>query len=348
MLAVANIAKAESVRYHLVDLGPPDRFRRAGRCNSKGWVQDGTFLYRPTIGWTVLPTYPGYDQSIGYDINERGEVALMLQKNGANSPGYWSPTAGLVRFEVPVGMAYNATKAMNNLGEITGYGVDPDNGFLKVWLHRPDQPTIDLGRCPFGPGGEPRDINDRGTIACYHGEPDGQHGGNLILRDGTWVNFGHAAGYDFVPETIDGDGNVSGSTFLGGPTYWNSNGTWGSLGRVEGKLHGLYPLCANSKGWVVGYGGTLLELHAFLYRPGLSLIVLDDLIDDSKTGWTIGGASGIAENGTITGWAHWQGDQPNKWRSILLYPNAGANVRSKPLDLSGGLLSMQFFPPKSS
>lgn len=341
----ASFAVAETLRYHLVDLGPPAFLRDGrGRCNSLGWVQEGTFLYRPGIGWTSLPLYPGFEKTIGYDINDRGYVALLLQKNGANSPGYWSPAEGIVKFEVPPSMVYNETRCMNGHGEIAGNGIDPDQGFLKVWLFRPGQPTIDLGRCPFGPGGDPRDINDEGIIAGEHRESDGQPGVNIVLRDGTWINIGHPEGFDFLPQGIDGQGNIVGSSFYAGPNYWNRQTGWQDLGHIEGTMNVLKPNCVNTAGWVVGRGETLTQSHAFLWRPSVGLSLLDDLIDDSKTGWTIGGASGIAENGIITGWAHWQGDQPNKWRSILLYPNAGAGVRPEARRWDGNLFSFRFFP----
>ena len=177
------------------DLGPiPGGFSSEGLAiNSRGEVT-GAGLLRDAGGsgtitraflhfkgqMTDLGTLPGFPRSAGIDINDVGIIVGL--GFGVNPPtGFVCQTGTMIDLNDLIAsnanvIITNAT-AINNAGQIAGWGIGPDGHSVAVILTPMNSPPTDLtGDChtgvddlivllgDFGQTGSPADINDDGVV----------------------------------------------------------------------------------------------------------------------------------------------------------------------------------------
>lgn len=321
------LATSAPLQYRVIDLGPPHRERVTVRSvNVHAWVTTTRqWVWRPGTGWFELPTYPGYRRTEARAVNNNGEIACVLEQVGPHEAGVWSEKVGVRKIEMPPGLDFQATSAINDHGEIVGYAYDKEER-LHGWLYIPGRPTIDLGQSPDGVGAQPMAINDQGVIATFHVGSDSLGGMHFWFRDGGYQYIGHPSGYEYFPRALNETRVVVGSGgVIGSYQVWSPPETWSRLESLPDFTTGAAWDC-NDSHWIVGTGVNLGQQCAFLWRPDVGTVMLKQIVDSTLGDWRLEYARAISNNGYIAGTGYRPGDQSP--RCFLAVP--------RPVPNSGG------------
>jgi probable HAF family extracellular repeat protein len=280
----------------------------------------GAFLWEDGVK-TYLESVPD-GGSYAHDINDSGQVvgtvflpwfggflapslAALWQDGALTDVSFYTPSIAL---------------AINNTGQIVGYGEDADGDDLLGWLLENDQHLI-LG--DLLPPGSPQlsgaiDINDRGQIIAW-----GSSRFFLLADDdGLFANGGlTATDLGAIAGSFEARLNNIGQVVFGSSFY--SNGVTTNLGFTGRGI--------NDAGQVVGSGQvTGLGTRAFFWQNGQA-IDLNTFLDPS-TGWVLQHAADINQHGEIVGHGTIGGQQ----RTFLLSPSSEPILTISPATASEG------------
>jgi probable HAF family extracellular repeat protein len=249
-------------------------------------------------------------------INDLGQVVGIGSQIGAPTPTgtysdayFWDGSSFqfLPRFDAPVRSINSQPYGLNNLGDVvgqirTGSEVEPGSAFswragapLRVRTVEPDSRANDVndGRQIVGyvvdSTGRSRAVvwqGDVGESATLRVLPDLQTGGSSSARG------------------IHNNGLIVGSSWFGHPAFgtrpvlWSSSGIT-DLGTLGGNAGDAYDV--NADGVVVGEAADQdRQLRAFVWKVGI-MWDLNELIP-ANSGWRLQRATGINDDGIITGW----------------------------------------------
>ncbi len=320
-----GLPEVEDVRYRMFDLGPARTGREAGfSVNSNGWVVGNRWVgpgwvWRPDRGWFQLPTYRGFRFTVGRAVNDRNEIACMLDGGGRNQAAVWSEAEGLRLIPMPPGLIFLWTFGMNNKGEIVGWAQQGESSVARGWLYRPGQGTVALGPAAGPFSALAKAVNGNTDVV----------GDSVLKKTLTAVAWpggegltvlGHPPEGGVYVESVNDLGDITvteGTVGVKQDVRW-SDGRWEDLGSFPGTGQGWGAFWITDERWV--FGATWLDgvPHAAIWRPGVGTRVLADLVDDSKLGYTIHAVLQASKNGLLTGWASKPGDRLT--RPILLVP----------------------------
>lgn len=224
----------------------------------------------PAYSLFDLGVLPGYDSSVAYDVNDRGQVTgssyLALHSDHESAFRYdGANMAGLGA----LGGWRSTAKAINNSGIVVGEAMSAD-GSMRAYRY--GQGMVDLGY-----PGQALGVNDAGIIV-------GATTTGLFVK-GTSVAIDMSSlnarwGWD-----INNRGDFVGTTSEAYPQgYVFSSGTLTLLGRLgSGQVSNAYAV--NDLGDVVGEsltGGSSSSGHAFLWTRGAAMLDLGVVGPDAQ------------------------------------------------------------------
>jgi probable HAF family extracellular repeat protein len=303
----------------------------AGYCNNGGqgsnaffgdyFSESLPFVWSKQGGLQQLPLLPGTANTIGWTLNDRGQVAGSAGDSWAGMRGVvWEK--GTVRALEPLpGDNGSGINGMNNRGDVVGTSLlSPDGSanfvhtYALLW-HR-GAPSLLTN---FGRGSTAVAINDRGQIcgALFTADPgDMFHSVPVVWDRGTVIFLSPLGGDWCLPEAINRRGEVAGvgqnSLGMTHGCIWK-NGVLSEIGDLGGGLSELWDI--NDRGQTVGDSlDAVGDGHAILVENG-AITDLNDQIP-SNSGWVLWWAVGINERGQIAG----TGLHNGEIRSYLLTP----------------------------
>ena len=318
-LALFPISALTEERYTIVQIeagpsAPPTAYSHGIGINNLGAVVG--FFGTPE---TRLPEHPfRYSRKEGMvDLGPTG-IAVAINDSGqiagaGNTAFRWSPGIGYEPLGT-FGGSWSYAEGMNSRGQVTGWSYRADGSQSAFRF------TDGIGIQELGVGQVGGGINDRGWVT-------GADGLNAFLfRDDVGaVYLGPGAA-----RALNNRGVVAGAygyPFSSFAVLWFEGQT-----RFLGTLGGGYsePYSINEKNQVVGSSERKDRAGAgFIWTEQEGMVDLNSLVD-SNTGWFLGEAEGINENGWIVGTGYYQ----EKEQAYLLIPiqpslhieTAGTNV----------------------
>ena len=327
-----SLPATDELRFRMLDLGPVTYQREAGvYVNSKGWVLASRWngpgwYWRPGVGWRQLPTYPGYRFTAAFAVNDRGAIACRLNNGGHDAAGIWDEARGVRKIEMPLGSSFSHIISINNQDEIVGScDIDLPSYRSQGWYWREGSRAIGLG---LGLNGEPTagmSINNLGVVSGHHWV-NNQPSVHFWRDRRNYVDLGHPpSGHAYANNvTINDDLLIeAGNVGVQEDVRWN-DGTWYSLGNQPGSNEEWAVKWLNDSRWAVGLGSYNNAWRAIIWRPGYGAKWADELVDDSKTGYTIQALYCVSNNGLITGQAIKPGDRYSRPILLVPYPKKSA------------------------
>lgn len=315
--------KAKTLRYSLTDLGMfAGTSSSAGDINKKGDVivggTSGSFLYSHG-NWQDFAASGCINRASA--INDRGQVA------GTGSSGAVLYSAGGCQALGTLGGSASYAYDVNNKGQVTGLsGLAGDADVLHAFLysdgHMRDLGTLG-GRVSAGYG-----INDKGQVSgssILAGDNGAQHA--FLYSGGTMHDLGTLGGRTSQGRGINGKGQVTGMSYLACPgeppcvspgahAFLYSAGAMQDVDTLGNWWSEGFAI--NGKGDITGWftnNDEVTDFRAFVYAGG-AMHNLNDLLDDSGTGWVLIYGNSINDSGQITGTGLFNG----QFRAFLLTP----------------------------
>ena len=252
-------------------------------------IPSHAFRYSPLEGMVDLGSF-----SDGFAINDVGQMA-----GAGNEAARWTPGVGWESLGTFGGL-WSLAHAINRRGQVTGWSTRAD-GSETAFRY-----TDGLGMQDLGVGHVGRGINDLGWVTGANGL------GAFLYRDDLGViELGPGLGI-----AVNNRGMVAvdyGYPFEEWAALWQ-DGQTRFLGTLGGGSSG--PLDINEKNQIVGGSERPnRSLAGFIWTEQEGMVDLNSLVD-SNTGWFLGTAEGINENGWIVGTGYYQ----EKEQAYLLIP----------------------------
>ncbi|MBM3967008.1 MAG: tandem-95 repeat protein, partial [Planctomycetes bacterium] len=278
---------------------------------------DGPMMNLGTLGGT-------HSEASG--VNNSGQVVgYSTAANGSDRAFLYS--GGVMQDIGTLGGSSSRAFSVNSSGQIVGYSDTGTEGHAFLYTGGTMQDLGTLG----GSSSRAYGVNDSGQVV---GESSTEsHSPRAFLySNGSMQDLGTINGQHSIARAINNSGQVVGSSTVGGGQYWHAflyeNGSMQDLGTLGGTTSHANDI--NNLGQVVGQASSNVDSHAFLYSSGV-MWNLQDMIDPAS-GWRLGEARGINDNGWIVGWGMLDGESGS--RAFLLSPvvptsiaeNAGINA----------------------
>ncbi|UCD27645.1 MAG: DUF3466 family protein, partial [Planctomycetota bacterium] len=300
--------------YSITDLGylpGGENHSRAYDINESGQVV-GTSArgYTKAFLWdngqmTELGRPCGYRESIACKINNNDQIAVNHRHpDGRWRAFLWENGINTYLGALPGGGNYGNANGINNHGQVVGTSGAETGWRAFVW----DNGTMtDLGDLPGGADySDANDINDAGQIVGVSSTTVGKHA--FLVDGGIMTDLGDLSGgnYESSARAINNNGHVVGTskTATGFRAFLWDNGFMNDLGDLPGGDNSSAAIDINDMGQVVGNSQTLFwpeDPRAFIWDSTNGMLNLNDLMDDSGTGWTLLRADGINNSGQIVG-----------------------------------------------
>jgi len=310
--SIGHRATAQS-QYSITDLGTLPTFNssEAGGINDSGQVAgwssdtrgiDHGFVWTSGSGMRDLGTL-GFSSSAAIGINALGQAAgeVYNLSRGPFHAFFWTSDAGLTDIHMS---SFDSSEAMgiNAAGQIVGRLANP-TGSVHAFLWSSDAGMSDLGPMPGLTDSFASGINDSGQIVGTSW--DAINGRAFLWTSGAgFTDLGTLPGFSYaMASAINASGQAVGEASNDtGPIdgfLWMSNGTMTDLGTLPGFLY-VQPHAINASGVVVGQvSNDPSSGRAFIWQNGV-LTDLNTLIP-IESGWVLKIATGINNNGQITG-----------------------------------------------
>lgn len=364
VLMLGIVINASQAQLHIIDIGLPDNgvytkgyavndakqvTGRAHLTNVPAWGEERNFIWSPTAGLQLISSW-GPNTNIG-SINASGTVC------GNHYDGSWNYRAGT--YDISSGwidfpfsdpsLAYNyICYGINDQNLVVGQAssANGSGGFI----YDPLQDDItSLGLAANTVATSARAINNKNIIV---GTGTLSNGGPTAVSyvNGNWNNLGTlggwwAASYDVSDYNVMvGIGSWSNGYAMGMLRNLDTNDVTQTLFQGRGYNWGVaYGI--NDSGVVVGavsdtnywqtpdgwnyITGMKMDGRAVIWDSVNDTRFLDDLVPDDYNEWTLSAATGINNNGDITGWGLRNGqthaflivNEPIADGDVLLYHN---------------------------
>lgn len=322
---MADMIRAQTVQYHLTDLGTlGGTVSWARGINNHGQIvgfanlpNDGTrhaFLYN---GSTMIDLGAlGSGASTATAINDNGqvvgyfEVGLNVNRAFLYTPGSSMQDIGMS------GGGWSYAYDINDVGQIAGQWQDA-RGIVDCYIYENGAITaLGIRLSHFSCG-----INNNGQVV---GTMPGSKGYDAFFYNGsTVVNIGNLGGAICSAVAVNDLGQVVGRglPFPDNNYVWHAfrydstTATMTDLGSLTGAAGSSEAHAINRIGQIVGIATTPDGPHAFLHS-GSMMTDLNTLLDSSGTGYTVRAAYGINDRGQIVGYADIHGES----HAMLLTP----------------------------
>jgi probable HAF family extracellular repeat protein len=278
----------------------------------QGGLPSDTYLWTSSAGIQNLGTLAGDNSSVGFDINDAGEIVGFSTDTVTNvTHGFrWTLGGGMTDLGTLTGSSgYSVADAITSKGVIAGESSTSSGDVdAVVWTLRGDTYQInDEGHLPGAPYTYPYDINEKLQIVgvAYSNAAGTTYRGFLLSKATGWKNLGTlAGGQNSFADWINDSGVIVGMSTTaqfpnGVAVYWDASAKIHSLGTLPGGTQS-YAGGVNDLGQIVGEsivpGGIL---HACIWQKG-GLQDLNNLIPPNS-GWVLNHASAINQAGQISG-----------------------------------------------
>lgn len=328
LVLLTTFAVAQS--YTVTLLGPSTLNGSVGNAiNALGAVAGGAYppgdvtnefgyFWTPSGSSSKLAPIAGGYSSYATGVNQKGQIVgqSTFDTSGSVHAVLW--TNGTVRDlgTLPGGDSSFGT-GINASGEIVGASDTTNSLHAITWTASGGM--RDLGVFPGGTVSYGEAINKVGQVVGYSNTANGVSFGFIWSQEKGMQNLGSLpSGGGSTASAINNLGQIAGTSNCGGTclhaVLWSKTaGTIQDLGTLPGST-GSSATGINNKGQVVG--GTYGLDHAFIWSQTTGMQDLNDLIP-ANSGWVLGGASAINDNGQITGQGEYQGV---KYVTFLLTP----------------------------
>jgi probable HAF family extracellular repeat protein len=314
---------ATTAEYTITDLGPlifPTAINASGQVVGYAVLPSNVshaFLYS---GGTMIDLGTlGGSQSSAQGINASGQIVGFSDTSGDQSRHASVYSDGRMTDLGTLGGDRSFAQGINTSGQIVGGSFVP-NGYAHVFLYKDGRMT-DVS----APGtvGVATGINDAGQIVGYAGpSPFGAPSRAFLYSGGKTTDLGTLGGNFSAATAINASGQVVGSADVSTNGIFHAflyNGAGlidlGTFGGAKSTALGI-----NASGQIVGMADTVSEHHAFLFSDG-RMTDLNSLLP-AGSGWTLGSAIAINDEGQIVGVGLGPGDHDNRFinNAFLLTP----------------------------
>ena len=287
--------------------GINDNGQVVGRISGGGFGGSLGFVWDPVTGMTALEGFRSTnDSNQAFGINQSGQIIGTSYRDvGDEHAIIWNSDGTKIDLgDLPGGNDNSFGAGINNAGQATGLGISSAGRRAFLW-DSVNGMTDPVGDFPGG-AAESRGlaINNAGQIAGYSVASTGPR---AFLWDDTngLVNLGDLAGgddYSFA-QGLNNVGQVVGfGTIESGRRafIWDQTNGMVDLGFASSSSLESVANAINDDGIVVG---TFLgNQGTFIWEADYGMLDLQDLLDESGTGWDLQSAAAINSSGQIVGW----------------------------------------------
>jgi probable HAF family extracellular repeat protein len=341
---------AEAQLYLLTDLGQTHLYNDRMGINNAGQVVfangvqgeiDRAYLFdsQGTRELTVplrMELIPGYyhnftGDAVPYDINSQGQVVGFknMDPTGCCPRAILWDSTGVRSLNPLLGDSHSIARAINDMGQIVGYGRFAHNYELGLRAFLFDGTRmLDLGALPPHQNSRAYDINNRGQVIgvslSKFSQPDD---GRAFLYDETGMHdLGTLGGATSVARAINDHGQVVGDSLVTGgwsrQAFLWENGVMkplAGLTRADGINNRGQIIGQDAHGQVVWHNGVIINIDRHL-MPG--------------TDWIVIAVHAINDQGQVVGLAHRRSGGPA--HAVLLTPVPAPIARVSSETLSFG------------
>jgi probable HAF family extracellular repeat protein len=288
------------------------------------------YLWSSANGMQDLGNLSGNDLSIGYVVNDAGEVVgySASTQTGVGHGFLWTQSAGMIDLgTLPGGESYSLAEAINTKGVIVGQSVVANGDVHAVlWTKSGGIYHIhDEGHLPKAPYTYPYDINDNQLVTgiAYFNEKGTKYHCFLWSKAAGWKDMGTLpGGKNSYGSWLNKSGVIAGASTSpkypdGVTVYWDTSGKIHNIGTLPGGTSSS-PGFISDSGQVLGQstvpGG---DNHAFIWTKKKGMQDLNKLIP-KNSGWVLHHAAAIDPAGQITGYGAINGED----HAFLLTPGS--------------------------
>ena len=314
---------------------------------------------------TDLGVLPGGSYSIGYAINQSGQVTGYSTSSSGDRAFLWSNGVMTDLGTLPYGVSLSYGYGINDVGQVVGFSGASAGDRAFLWSNGS---MSNLGKLSGGVSSYGWSVNASGQVTGYSTSSAGNRAflwSNGVMSDlGTLPGGSYSYGYG-INESGQVTGNSANHAFLwsngvmsdlgtlqgggysigyainesgqvtghsGDHAFLWSNGVMSDLGTLPGGSYS-YGYAINDSGQVTGRAYTPAGEHAFIYSDGVMSDLNAQLINGQ--GWTLYQGRGINDLGQITG----TGSLNNQTRAFLLTPVADTPEPATTLLVSAAILA---------
>lgn len=308
MVALASACgSASATSYTLTDLGTltGNNATQAWDINNSGQVVGRSYNTASPV-YTEFLSSNGTMQSLNVTltsgsipgINDKGQVV----GDGYNSHAFLWTNSNFQDLGTLTGGATSSANGVNNKGQVVGIS-DTGTGVRHAFIWDSTSGMQDMGS--LGGLSSARRINDAGQAVGYYVGADSKQHAFIWSSSSGMQDLGVVANGSLA-NGINNSGQVVGESAGGfGAFFWSQ-----AAGAINLKTFGsgrrIYAYDINSSGQIVGYGSPAPGSgdRAVLWNSyGSAPIDLNTLYTDAiSNGWILSEATGINDNGQITGW----------------------------------------------
>lgn len=271
------------------------------------------FVWSSANGMHNLETLPGDDLSIGFFINDAGEiVGSSWNLQTQNGHGFvWTQSSGIKDLGTLTGSkGYSGADVITNTGIIVGQsGLSNGDVDAVYWTKTGSTYTIhDLGHLPGAPYTYPYDINNQNQIVgiAYFNEQGTQYHGFFASKAKGWKDLGTLTGGQLsVADWINDSGFIVGQSTStqypnGVAVYWDTAHNIQYIGTLPGGTTSYAGYISDSN-TVLGESNIASgDTHAFMWTANAGFTDLNNQIPPNS-GWDLNHASAMNSVGQIVG-----------------------------------------------
>lgn len=334
LLFALSLSGGAQAGYTFTDLGTlGGTISQAFAINNSGQVVGGSWtqgdvsyhatIWNGTTATDLTPGVPGWSSEAS-DINIAGHVAGDAAISLGGSSWGWRAAvwngADMTVLGTLGGTVHSGANAINSSGQVAGYShIDP--------YHTRQHATVWNGTTPIDLGidSTANDINDAGQVVGTRNTIGGMGaaGTHATVWNGTTAtDLGTLGGSKSIARAINNSGLIVGYSWLADDitvraTLWD-NGVAIDLGTLGGSDSSAGAI--NMAGAIVGASYTADGKNRATLWQGTVATDLNTFLDEdtASAGWVLTGATGINDNGWITGIV--ENSSTGEWHAYLLTP----------------------------
>jgi probable HAF family extracellular repeat protein len=285
-------------------------------------IPSEAFLWSSSGGMRPLGNLAGNDQSIGYVVNDSGEVVGWSgdTQTGKGHGFFWTQGGGMVDLKtLKGGDAYSLADAITSKGVIVGQSL-VSNGDVDVVLWTKSKVSgkyqiHDKGRLPKAPYCYAYDINEQLQITgiAYFNFSGTKHHGFLLSKNNKWMDLKplpggkNSEGIWLTDSGVIAGLSTSAKYPNGVSVYWDATGNIHPIGTLPGGTSSSPGYISNSEeilGQSTAAGG---GNHAYIWTKAKRMRDLNNMIP-KNSGWVLVHASSINTAGQIVGYGTINGE----------------------------------------
>ena len=323
MVCISDVqAQYDNYPYAIIELeGLGGSYTKPFAINEKGWITGECNIdWRYHAGLWNKSTLEVYDlgsldgdNSVGYDINDRGQVAGHYTPLGHSfldpHAMYWEKGVMIDLGTLEDGID-SESWAINNSGQVVGYSDRFGEGNFVAFSWDKDNGMVNLGGLDLDSWSKAYDINELGYAVGNSTYYDGQnHPHNAVIwtAPNELIDLGTLGGPSSEAFGINDFNQVVGRADTNSDThafYWDK-GIMYDIHKDIMDMEDSGASAINNYSQVVGFMSTYYnsDFKPFFWQPGQDMILLTYLLPPKLNHWDLEGAKDINDMGQIVGYA---------------------------------------------